>query len=406
MSDQNGFRGGPPQEESAYPPPPGEEEEERQRQPHQYPPPPGAAHMTLPPIQDAHPAYARYAPGPPSDPRSQGHYAASPTGANGHAPPPGYQLPPVQPPPDQRYGVEPRYDYAQPRQGGSFPPAPPPPADHYNYTYRPSSGSPYGAPGGPYEYGRAPAAPAQAAPRQRTSIACSYCRRRKIRCSGYGTSDGVCSNCRKTGNKCVFQPVSNAATTAFVPVSAIPGGVAPGTPLYGAFGQPLPQGPGDGRGGPPLPPPPHGAAGAQGYAPHQGMPDGYQGHSPRSSFYPPPPEDANSRRRQNDEDHTSRLPPPSVYGDPDPRRRSPASPMQTTPPQEYNYGTNYESSDRAGTPRRDSPSSPQQGGNGAGANAMSLNALIESGPPPRPPPNADDSREIDRNMLSRLNRRT
>lgn len=176
MSDQNGYRGGPPPEESAYPPLPGEEEEDRQRQPAQYPPPP-VAHVTLPPIQDA-PAY-RFAPGPgpPQDPRSQGPYAASPPGANGHPPPaPGYQLPPVQPPPDQRYGVEQRYDYGPQPRGGAYQP-PGAPGDQYNnsYTYRPS----YGASSYP-EYGRAPPAPAQAAPRQRTSIACSYCRRRKV----------------------------------------------------------------------------------------------------------------------------------------------------------------------------------------------------------------------------------
>lgn len=193
MSDQNGYRGGPPPEESAYPPPPGEEEEDRQRHT-QYPPPP-SAHVTLPPIQDAHPAYGRYAPSAPPDPRTQGHYAASPPGANGHPPPPaGYQLPPVQPPPDQRYGVEPRYDYAAQGRGSSYPPPPPPP-EHYNYTYRPSSGSPYGS--GPYEYRGAPPAPAQAAPRQRTSIACSYCRRRKVscvECGGQRNPDDLISN--------------------------------------------------------------------------------------------------------------------------------------------------------------------------------------------------------------------
>lgn len=151
--------------------------------------------------------------------------------------------------------------------------------------------------------------------------------------------------------------------------------------------------------------PPHGTPGAPGFPPQQGPPDGFQGHSPRNSYYPSP-DDANGRRRQHDEDHASRLPPPSVYGEPDSRRRSPASPMQTTPPQDYQYAATYEAGDRTGTPRRDSPPSPQQGGNGAGGNAMSLNALIEGGPPPRPPPNADDNREIDRNMLSRLNRRT
>ncbi|PSS03306.1 hypothetical protein BD289DRAFT_478763 [Coniella lustricola] len=413
MSAPNGHRGAAHHEnhaESAYPPPPGEEDD-RQRSQYQHLPPP--AHVTLPPIQDGHPAYgARYAPQP--DPRVQGNFAASPTGTNGYgAPPPSnYQLPPVQPPTDHRYNGEPQHRPYYEARGGSYPPVPPPPQtgqpqpEQYNYTYRPSPGAmPYGA-----EYARAgPSNAAQAAPRQRTSIACSYCRRRKIRCSGYGTSDGVCSNCRKTGNKCVFQPVSSSSTTAFVPVSAIPGGVAPGTQLFGAFGQPLSQVAGAagqaGPGGAPLPPPP---AGAQVYAPQPQQPEGaYAGHSPRTSYYPPPPEDPSGRRRLHEDDHGSRLPPPNPYGDPDPRRRSPASPSQggTPPGVQYEYPPStggYDQGDRTGTPRRDSPNSPQQSGSGP----MSLTALMDQHPPPRPPPNADASRDIDQNMLGRLNRRT
>lgn len=37
---------------------------------------------------------------------------------------------------------------------------------------------------------------------------------------------------------------------------------------------------------------------------------------------------------------------------------------------------------------------------------MSLHTLMDQNPPPRPPPNADSSRDIDQNMLGRLNRRT
>jgi hypothetical protein len=36
---------------------------------------------------------------------------------------------------------------------------------------------------------------------------------------------------------------------------------------------------------------------------------------------------------------------------------------------------------------------------------MALSSLMEH-PPPRPPPSSDSSRDIDQNMLGRLNRRT
>ncbi|EGE84191.2 C6 zinc finger domain-containing protein [Blastomyces dermatitidis ATCC 18188] len=123
----------------------------------------------------------------------------------------------------------------------------------------------------PEMYGHPPPAPPlvvypAAAPRQRTAIACRYCRRRKIRCSGFESSqDGRCSNCVRFNQECMFTPVSSQAQ-AFVPAQAVYNhfrGTAPrggpradAIPLYGAHGQPLPppqapQHPQDG----PLPPP-------------------------------------------------------------------------------------------------------------------------------------------------------
>lgn len=115
----------------------------------------------------------------------------------------------------------------------------------------------------------------QPAPRQRTAIACRYCRRRKvglesliylilklttwlkIRCSGFEASeDGRCTNCQRFQQECIFTPVSSQAQ-AFVPAhTAYPhlrntGGLQQqrggrsiypqqGHPvIYGAHGQPL-----------------------------------------------------------------------------------------------------------------------------------------------------------------------
>ncbi|EOD50873.1 putative c6 transcription protein [Neofusicoccum parvum UCRNP2] len=80
----------------------------------------------------------------------------------------------------------------------------------------------------------------QPAPRQRTAIACRYCRRRKIRCSGFEASeDGRCTNCVRFSQECIFTPVS-AQTQAFVPAHTVWRGAGAPPPLYGAYGQPLP----------------------------------------------------------------------------------------------------------------------------------------------------------------------
>ncbi|EAW08874.1 Zn(II)2Cys6 transcription factor domain-containing protein [Aspergillus clavatus NRRL 1] len=163
-----------------------------------------------------------------------------------------------------------------------YPPAsyPPPTADHHQYPpppppsqYPPPSSmaaihphvqgpqDPYRLPPPPGAY-RPPDVYAQqapppqpqvvyqaAAPRQRTAIACRYCRRRKIRCSGFESSqDGRCSNCIRFNQECMFTPVSSQAQ-AFVPAHAAyphlrnpqnQGRGGPPVMLYGAHGQPLP----------------------------------------------------------------------------------------------------------------------------------------------------------------------
>lgn len=129
--------------------------------------------------------------------------------------------------------------------------------------------------------------------------------------------------------ECIFQPVSSSSSTAFIPVSAVPGGVPPGTQLFGAYGQPLAPNSVPAPPGYPLPPPPH----QQPY---------YQAvHSPTgsySSYGDPRGEDpaqlAGRRRRRTSEeqDDPYRLPPPRSANDDDPRRRSPAEHSSNSSP--------------------------------------------------------------------------
>lgn len=150
--------------------------------------------------------------------------------------------------------------------------------------------------------------------------------------------------------ECVFQPVSSSSSTAFIPVSAVPGGVPPGTTLYGAYGQPLPPQPHPyPQGGPPPPQQQH----PQGpyYQHPQGPPPPHQGHpghhhqGPHVQQGPPAQSPAESsysynsatrteegsqtgrrrRRSSDDQEESYRLPPPRVGAtEEEPRRRSPA----------------------------------------------------------------------------------
>ncbi|CAF9907069.1 MAG: hypothetical protein GOMPHAMPRED_005010 [Gomphillus americanus] len=170
--------------------------------------------------------------------------------------------------------------------------------------------------------------PTQPAPRQRTAIACRYCRRRKIRCHGFDSSpDGRCTNCLRFNQECIFTPVSSQAH-AFVPAHTaypflrnnrqagpdgrplsypVPG--QPGPPLYGPHGQPL---------------------GPVGQPPEQG----YSASPPQTAFnpaqYTPPPPTAMQFEEGNK--NTRTLPirrGSSSYEYPDPRQMAPPSPASS-----------------------------------------------------------------------------
>ncbi|PKS12092.1 hypothetical protein jhhlp_001388 [Lomentospora prolificans] len=376
----HGMEGNSPRNQ--YPPPTGGDDRSRHPQSSQAP-------VTLPPIRDPGSGYSSqqsYTGSPlpaPANGYAQG--PPPPQGANGYTGPQNgpSSLPPFQPP---RQGVDPRspgysaqgdrrdeyYQQRPPYDRDPYysgyrghPPPPdyprdygrgqPPPHDDYRRDHGPPRHDPNYPPRGPYEadyanggharngyppYQQAPPPPQaaplqQAAPRQRTSIACRYCRKRKIRCSGYQNAPGGrCVNCTRMNQECIFQPVSSSSSAAFVHVSAVPGGIAPGTPLYGAYGQPLPQGPGGPPQQPPPGPPPAGAPQGASYAPAQAV----QSQQP---YYPQPvrsPTDVHSpyaesdaasasgrrRRRESEEGHERRLPPPSGHEE-ELWRRSPVS---------------------------------------------------------------------------------
>ena len=192
----------------------------------------------------------------------------------------------------------------------------------------------------------------QPAPRQRTAIACRYCRRRKvgrchvhraasyahqlqIRCSGFEASDdGRCTNCQRFQQECIFTPVSSQAQ-AFVPAhTAYPhlrntGALPPqrgGRPLYpqqgqpaiyGAHGQPL---------GPmahdPNYPPPHGYP-MPPPGPYQGGPV----YDDRGHPQPPHAQDKVSLKRLRSDESFQPAPPP-----PAPPEEYSSHPYQGRPP--------------------------------------------------------------------------
>ncbi|KAJ2899670.1 hypothetical protein MKZ38_002921 [Zalerion maritima] len=394
MADERG-RGLPPprepRDENSFLPPVNVDGDDRSRS---YQP-----RMSLPPIQDhaggapgyghpppLHAHYPQPQPMDPRDPRGSVNYGPSPAMANGYSrpgPPPapgqtGQYLPPV----DQRPGQY--HPAAGPPDAYGRPQGPPgqyAPQGQYHYAQHPNQAPPGyadmrgGYPGQPQLQA--------GAPRQRTSIACKYCRRRKIRCSGYQNAPGgKCSNCVKMNQDCVFQPVSSSTSTAFVPVTALQGTIPPGTQLYGAYGQPLPGGQG----------PPH-----PGHYPTTASEYPHAMQSP-SAPYPPAPYESDRRRPRDDEALPPRLPPPHHYQqDQDPRRRSPAT-SSTNSPGAATYssypppGGNYEGGGSTPT-QRASPGggTPNQG---AVNGVMSLSNVMD----------APSGSSIDQNMLSRLNR--
>ncbi|KAF5559370.1 c6 transcription [Fusarium mexicanum] len=400
--------------QSHYPPPP-----DTTQRPSDAPPSSMATSVTLPSIHDSRsygPPPAAPGRGYPADPRY-----ASPNAVNGY-PPPGHQpppgqpqqyLPPLQPqsdprssaypppPPDQRgyyddrrppygqeaYGTEPYYAYYR---GQPPPPGPPPPNGHPGYRHIPA---------GVYEY--------------------------PIRCSGYQSAPGgKCQNCARMNQECIFQPVSSSSSTAFIPVSALPGGVPPGTQLFGAYGQPLAPGT------VPAPPPPHAAyqhASAPPppgnyYAPVQSPTESFSSYGEARTDDGSQLAGRRRRRTSEEQDEGYRLPPPRSAVDEDPRRRSPAefsnhsspggvgyppyqgarqsprNPTSGSLPQAATAGsyvasapggrspTGQNGSSGASTPARQGQQS--QGGN---ASIMSLSNLV-------------DKSDIDKTMIERLNR--
>ncbi|UNI22425.1 hypothetical protein JDV02_008316 [Purpureocillium takamizusanense] len=440
------------------PPPPSTDEHQQGRRSVEGPRSAMAATVTLPSIHEARGA-AGYGPQgppqPPPPPGARGGYPhdpryASPNAVNGYPPPsagqqppPSTYLPPLQTgpadprspayPPDQRGGYyddrrPPPGQYPDPHQAQQYA------AEGYYYRGPPGVVPPNGyprPPQGPYqEYAPQPGgAPgmAQAAPRQRTSIACRYCRKRKIRCSGYqNTPGGKCQNCARMNQECIFQPVSSSSSTAFIPVSAVPGGVPPGTQLFGAYGQPL--APSSMPVGHPYPPPHHGGPPPPGPAP----PNYYSQHpppgphsaqptqSPTESFssYGDDAQVAGRRRRRTPEEREEgyRLPPPRGGApDEEARRRSPAEFSNNSSPGNLTHlpyqGARQSPHNAAALPQApgqggrspaaangssgaSTPARQQQASSGQSQNSTSVMSLS----------NLVDKSDIDRGMIDRLNR--
>ncbi|CAG8974062.1 hypothetical protein HYALB_00009564 [Hymenoscyphus albidus] len=241
------------QPQSQYPPPPGEEDDRARAYHHpHHRAPPSSNGVTLPPLS------------PYETPSPYGAQQPPPQHANGYPPVP------------QSYPQGPPGPYSAPQAG-----------------YR--NDRPYQQPAQDYgRPGQQHMAFSQSAPRQRTAIACRYCRRRKIRCSGFDANpEGRCSNCVRFQQDCFFAPVSSQAQ-AFVPAHTVyphmrqnsgmnhtgheeqtmyPRHAGATPQLYGAHGQPL---------GPV--PPPSGHGGSSGHGPGHGPQYEYPAPSPTGSY--------------------------------------------------------------------------------------------------------------------------
>ncbi|KAF7563850.1 hypothetical protein G7046_g270 [Stylonectria norvegica] len=420
----------PPGQHQQQPPPQHPSQHPSQHQP-QHPPQHQPQHP--PQHQPSHP--------PQHGPQQSNHQPNQPPGQQ----PPAY-LPPFRTQPEPRSPAYPSPDprgYYDDRRPAPYSQEQYPPDAYYGY--RGPSGPPpagyrdYRAPyaSGVYEYppggpGSAPQL-TQAAPRQRTSIACRYCRKRKIRCSGYQSAPGgKCQNCARMNQECIFQPVSSSSSTAFIPVSAVPGGVPPGTQLFGAYGQPLgASGQGPPGSGPHQHPQQHPQGPYQQLAPPIGYYNQQPVQSPTDSFssYGEARNEETAhqlagrrRRRTSEEQEESyRLPPPRPgNSEEDSRRRSPAEFSNHSSPNGLSYApypgaresprnvsgggvpqpspiqggispTVKTGSSGASTPARQGQGqgASQQTNNGR-ASVMSLSNLVEK-------------TDVDRTMIDRLN---
>ncbi|RFU24143.1 hypothetical protein B7463_g12194, partial [Scytalidium lignicola] len=149
--------------------------------------------------------------------------------------------------------------------------------------------------------------------RPRAPIACIFCRRRKIRCSGFEHNpEGKCSNCQRLELQCIFVSVSSKSQ-AFVPAHVVypnmsnmiintdghlrPMAYPQPTQLFGAHGQPLRT-------------PPLQAAPCDNYLVPL-LPSPTSSHSSSSNDCP---NEAIKRKRPQQDSHPLILPPPITRG--------------------------------------------------------------------------------------------
>lgn len=218
--------------------------------------------------------------------------------------------------------------------------------------------------------------------------------------------------------ECIFQPVSSSSSTAFIPVSAVPGGVPPGTQLFGAYGQPL--APSSVPVGHPYPPPHHAGPAPAGPPPnYYSQPQPTQSPTESFSSYGDEASQVAGRRRRRtpeEQNESYRLPPPRGGAtEEESRRRSPAE-----------FSNNSSPGGLAHLPyqgARQSPRStgalsqpPAKGGRSPGAQNGSSGASTPAGkqaPPTSQPQNSSsvmslsnlvEKNDIDRTMIDRLNR--
>ncbi|KAM9877614.1 hypothetical protein VDGL01_08350 [Verticillium dahliae] len=77
---------------------------------------------------------------------------------------------------------------------------------------------------------------------KRTSVACKYCRKRKIRCGGpQSGSEERCKNCSKLNRECIFAPASPISLIAVTPHPSRSAGGPLGRTMYGPSAQPPPS---------------------------------------------------------------------------------------------------------------------------------------------------------------------
>ncbi|KAF3400212.1 hypothetical protein F1880_008039 [Penicillium rolfsii] len=363
-------------------------------------------------------------PPPDTDPSRPGQYPPPSDDPNRSRAYP-YEQPHYPYPPQQSYPAPPEHDR------GYYPPPPQSqyPAPPHMAAIHPHAPQDYRLPPPPGAYRPDPyqqPPPQQqpmpyhaAAPRQRTAIACRYCRRRKIRCSGFENSpDGRCTNCQRFNQDCMFTPVSSQAQ-AFVPAHAayphmrpgnnVNGQPPPGTILYGAHGQPLP--PSSAVQGPDttLPPPqgmyahPYSRAPTDGHPPPLAptMPDPRQRRGSGTGFdYPEPANLAPVTPASSTPGYQTHTAPSPYYGHPHDQRTSPQAayayeqPRHSTSPHGSPYAPLTAPPAGQTPPPTSTPGGSQRGG-------LNVRDMLN--------PGADGDSQgrssTDSDMLNQLNRR-